>query len=101
MSILHGRIQAEGEPLWLPRDLDVVVEWKAWSKAVCKGCGNSLSETMAPELQGAFEVEWVCCDGCRAREQAQDSSKLAKMPGHKASSYLPDERRREWLRGEL
>lgn len=70
-SVLMGRVVEPGEPLWLAEDLEAVLEWQRWCDLVCSGCGQPMSETLDPELEGAYEATAVVCHGCAARETEQ------------------------------
>lgn len=55
-----------GEPLWLPED-------RAWALALaeveadtCKGCGQSLTQSMAPANEFGFRGSLITCHGCVA-----------------------------------
>lgn len=70
-SVLMGRVVEPGEPLWLAEDVDAVLEWQRWCDLQCSGCGQPMTETLDPELEGAYEATAVVCHGCAAREGEQ------------------------------
>lgn len=77
------------EPEWLPDDLEVVLEWTRYRDTLCDGCAQSLSESLDPALEGAYEADVVSCHGCAAREAAQ--KKARDVPGVKVAVHLVPE----------
>lgn len=75
--------------MWLPEDLDAVLEYQRWRDEVCSGCGQPMSETLDAELEGAYEPRVVQCHGCAARDTAMKKS--SDQPGVKvAVELLPE-----------
>lgn len=70
-SVLLGRVVEPGDPLWLAEDLEVVLEWQRWTDVLCSGCNQPLSESLDPELEGAYEATAMVCHSCAARSAAE------------------------------
>lgn len=56
-----------GEPLYLPEDLEAVLEWQQEQDLLCPGCGQPRDETMDPELQNAYRARALRCHACAAK----------------------------------
>ena len=88
-SVLLGRVVADGEPLWLPEDLEAALEWRAHLDSQCSGCGHPASQTFNPDFEGAFEAEPVVCHACKKREL--EYKKFDDTSGLKVAVKLSDD----------
>lgn len=59
-----GRVVKKGEPLWLPEDTDLALEWQAEQRTKCRGCGNPLDETSDPANARLYAAEEIHCQAC-------------------------------------
>jgi hypothetical protein len=75
LSILRGRVQQPGEPLFLPDDTEVALQARIEEEATCR-CGHPKDITMDPAVEGKFEVSELFCDACAAlAEHQRETSK--------------------------
>ena len=44
------------------------MEWMDYTKGLCSGCRNPVSETMNPDNDGMYEAVPVTCFACAARD---------------------------------
>ena len=64
----------DGEPHWLPEDTQAALEWDAWRRSKCSGCGQPLAECMGDGPDAVeYEPEIVTCFACKARDEARRS----------------------------
>lgn len=63
-----------------------------WDDSLCVGCRRPMTETLDPELQGAYEAHVVTCHACAAREKAAKSDEAAN-PGVRIGVDLRPEAR--------
>lgn len=68
-SVFMGRVVGPGEPMWLPEDADLALEWQAEQDITCKGCGQPVDESTATASEGGYEGHAVVCFGCRELRQ--------------------------------
>lgn len=64
-----GRVRQAGEPRWTTEDTTLAVEWQRLQKETCRGCGQSLLESLDPLAE--YEVHDIVCHGCEAKEQKE------------------------------
>ena len=60
---------APGEPLYLPDDMEAVLEMQREEDLFCPGCGQPRDETMDKEAQDAYESHALRCHACAACER--------------------------------
>lgn len=54
--------------MWLPEDITAAMEWQAWERLLCPGCGQPRDESMAHEKHGlTYTGEAVICHACEAK----------------------------------
>jgi hypothetical protein len=67
LSVFLGRTVYPGDPAWLEDDTLAALDWDAWERAKCPGCGQPRDESMAHEDDApAYEVEVLRCHACSA-----------------------------------
>lgn len=77
LSIMRGRIVADGEPLWLDSDRDWAVALML-EEAETHQCGHPVSESFAQENDGTYFAESLRCHACAAiARQSADINKQA------------------------
>jgi hypothetical protein len=50
--------------------VDAALEWQAWDRLQCGGCGRSRLETFDPDNEDAYDVEVYVCHACAARDRS-------------------------------
>lgn len=77
-----GRPVRDGEPMWLPADTELALEWQAEQAITCSGCGQPRDESTRPEARGLYDVHTLVCAGCEARaDWVDEHPDRAKEPG--------------------
>lgn len=74
LSVLTGRTPRKGEPVWLPEDLEVLVELDRWREQRCPSCGTVPDDWVDPETGKPHDHQaWAAmtdvCHGCRALDR--------------------------------
>lgn len=64
MSVFLGRAVADGEPVWLPEDRDVVAVWQQLQRSKHDACGRWAWE-YDETFEDLFEVDFEVCPFCR------------------------------------
>lgn len=68
--------------------------WREHEASLCAGCGQSVHESMRPDLEGGYEVHAIACHACAAREAKTTDFKdvhgikLAVKPTPDAQAFL-------------
>lgn len=61
-SIFSGRVQKDGDPLWLESDREKVTAWLLEDGEMCPcGCGQKAEDSMARKNQNAYDAEMIRC----------------------------------------
>jgi hypothetical protein len=89
---------ADGEPLWLEDDQEIVMAWLAERAETCPGCGQLRAESQAvvKDENGRtrqlhlYEAERVECFGCRSISVAAGDDKDNPHPS--AQGYVVHKR---------
>jgi len=53
-----------GEPLWLPEDTELALEYMAEQRLRCSGCGHPRDESMDPERADQWNSSTAVCYAC-------------------------------------
>jgi hypothetical protein len=62
--------------VWTNEDRLAALVWKSEQDALCGGCGNPVTESMAPENELAYVAEPFTCHACKVKDLASsDASK--------------------------
>ena len=67
-SVFLGRVVAVGDPMWLPEDRVAALEWQAYHKTLCPGCGRPRTESFDIGMEDHYDVTELQCHACAARD---------------------------------
>ena len=71
-----------------------MLEYQRWADTQCSGCGQSLAESIDPDLEGAYDVAAIVCHACAARDRTSkkhrdvDGLRLAVSLSAQAREFL-------------
>jgi hypothetical protein len=81
-------VQKRGEPLWLPEDTELALEWQAERRGECKGCGQPLVESTEPGNARHYRAEELTCYGCKVIGYRQEAMSEEDRKSHGVQIYL-------------
>jgi hypothetical protein len=71
LSVFLGEVVYPGNPQWLPDDTAAALDWLAYERSRCDGCGQQIADTVGKEHFDKWNAEKTgTCDGCRALDRA-------------------------------
>lgn len=54
------------DPEWLPEDTTAALEYLAYERTICSGCGHSKLDSMDPAKERLWYAEDIRCHACKA-----------------------------------
>jgi hypothetical protein len=88
-SVLLGRVPADGEPHWLPADVEGLLALQSDEDSRCHGCGQILAQSMDDDLSELWDTTAPTCHACAA----MDRRKRALQDGEEPSRHKNDGRK--------